>query len=1391
MALFLDQIEDSTLIRTVVLPKKTNRVDTGTTLYIPAHDFKTLSSVVDKIRSPRSNFKFKLPKSVYMPARLTGKLGSAPLIYKNSTAPKDIKRWKALNFHNLATTELQLKEYNGIVDYTDFMQKEVANKTFKRTNIHTLWEVLLHNVNPSNLALLVWTPQNVSRHILSASALDVNDWKNSDLYINFLWQVRYNWDVIRPILIKNNTKIIWTDYKYTFYVDPSDPKYDKIKPRYVINEWLPGLRKVKLNNLVIELPEETTEEPKEVEDTSATKLIKSVNIKNQYVEESIVEEEEPKLTEDEVLKEKVDSLTIESGIEFSDELINSLRAISTDKKKTSYDNEVNNILNIIDKSKKKIDYIPNALQDKMSNKQSSIVDIGIADTLKNIETDLQNVIESKKYEVNGNLFDTFRIKDMNRQYKDKKAKEDRLNILSSLSQGEKPLFLTNYKEVKDNTVADANLRKISVTYSTPDSDKNTHTFTFSLPELRDDKFLYLGNSDKIMMRQKISLPIIRLQNEVVFTTYYNKMFVRLSSGNVNRKVYKIKKFIKAMRKAYSAKAITWLTFTPTVEFAMKNNHYSEEILEVTRFISEIHVDAGNYMSLSGKDNKVGEINGESFYTYGTDDFIYNEDKSTKYDIIKFIDTLIYLKHDEKIRSIWKASIAGKGTNSIMYSYCTAAHAKLPVFYVIMHALDYNLHTLLERLKQEYDLEYTIIPDDTKVRKVEEVDEEDDIKFDGFTLRLRYNNLENRVLLSKLLSDNYTGCKSLNVQEVVEPVFTTMGKVNLANLRDLFIDPISKEVMESIGVPSDYVGALIYANALLFKYDRPVSEISLKYERMPSNEEIIQGALYKVISHEYADYVKKLKFGVSADRAKFSIPPDAVIKILQESPSVAESSKLNPVSHVYNMLSVSNKGLEGLGINGDRAYTINKRLWDETFYGIMSDVSPYSENTGKNRQLAVNPNITDIRGFFNEKPQDLSELNASETMSVSEGLGTFTQAHDASPRTAMGMSQFNHLMPTLGSEPSLVTYGFDESLSYLDTDFVFRAKGNGVIKAISKDFIKVKYDDPNIGEETYAIDSIVRNSEKAFYIPNRMQISSSIKVGQRVNEDTLLAYNTTVYEEFDEGIPIFKSGPIVNVAIAHTQYSYEDSALISQNLANRLGSKVIKRVAVKLTSSDRIGQYAKINNKEMINAGDVLIKFLESDGTSLNGLFGDAEISLSDVLAKTTISHYQGYLRDIYVYTKLDEKSKKKMDNSIKKFINYVTEYYDANQSTGKFRVERVSENNRNVEHVIHYPVSKKVKVNNSTLYKGDILVEFFIEIDQSFTSGDKITFGNTALKGVCSKVLPDELRPHGVKTNKVVDAVLSPISPLARMVYSFFLNGVLSECVRKANEDILDIINKS
>lgn len=1394
MAIFLDQIEDSSLIRTICFPKKTNRLDIGTMLYIPTTNQEKLINILDNVRGTRSNFRFRMPKQVYSPLRISPMLGVRSVPFKNMNVVSELKNiYRPHGITMIAYDPKLIGNYNGIVDYTELLSTVLPKVRFTRANILTLWKLLLTNISQADTTnILLWTPDNVSSHIITAGGVRTEDWRNLDFYKNFLWQIKYNFKEFRAVCRKNDMKILWTDYRYSYYVDLNDPKYDGLESKgiKVLTEWLMGVKRLKLSNNIVDIDESTDEATDSVKEAVLGDAITpSINDKIQPDEVAVVIEEEPVSTDevaiDGLTKDVMDATDV---VEFPDELLEMLKDVSKSKKSVDFEGEARKVLAIIDKSQKKNTYIPPRLA-AVTKEQDKTVETSLSKALKDMEDDFRNVIEAKTYDVNG-VFDTFKIKDMDKQYRQKKAIEDRMNVLSSLANSEKPLFLTNYKATDSIDNPDAKLKKIQVTYQTPEDAGTSHTFTFNVPTLRDDKFLYLGNSDKVMARQKIALPIVRLKNDVVFTTYYNKMFVRPSSGNVSRKIYKLKKFIKALRREYDSRQLgTWIVFTPTIEISQSNNHYYEELVEVTRYISRIDIDPENYLDLSATTNEVGKLNGVTLYASDREDILHDAERTVEYDYLQFISALMFKKNDKKILQMWEDAMKGRGTDSIMYTICTAAYAKIPTLYVILHALDYDLNKLLERLKKEYDLGYQIIPNTMAVNKISDINEMDDIEFKDFTLRIKYNNLANRILLSRLLAHDFSEIESLDLEPVISDEFTKSEEMNLCNLRDLFIDPITKDVMDSIGIPSDYVGALIYANALLFNYERPISEISLKNERMPSNAEIIEGTIYKVISQHYSDYVKKVKNGVNVGKVKFAIPPDAVVKKLQESPAVSESSKLNPVSHVYGTLSVSNKGLEGLGVNEDRAYTVSKRLWDDTFYGVISDVSPYNKNTGMNKQLVINPNITDIRGFFNASPEDVETLDASQTMSVSEGLGAFAQKHDASPRTAMGMSQFNHLMPVNDAEPALVTYGFDESLSYLDSDFVIRAKGSGKITAISKDYIKVKYDDPELGEEVYAMNAIVRNAEKAFYIPNEMKVSGSLKTSMTVKEDTVLMYNIRVYEEFDEGIPIFKSGPIVNVAIAHTQNSYEDSALISQHLADRLATKVIKHVAVVLKSTDRIGGYAKIDHNTQINAGDLLIQYLESDGVSLNGLFGDTSVSLSDVLSKKILSHYQGYLRDIYVYTKLDEKSLKKIDKSVKEFINYVEHYYDANESTGKFRTNNITDNNRVVEHVIHYPVSKTIKVNKILLEKGDILVEFYIEVDQAFSSGDKITFGNTALKGVCSKVLQNDERPYGAKTGKVVDAIVSPISPLARMVYSFFLNGVLSLCVVKANEDIQQIIN--
>ena len=111
-----------------------------------------------------------------------------------------------------------------------------------------------------------------------------------------------------------------------------------------------------------------------------------------------------------------------------------------------------------------------------------------------------------------------------------------------------------------------------------------------------------------------------------------------------------------------------------------------------------------------------------------------------------------------------------------------------------------------------------------------------------------------------------------------------------------------------------------------------------------------------------------------------------------------------------------------------------------------------------------------------------------------------------------------------------------------------------------------------------------------------------------------------------------------------------------------------------------------------------------------------------------------------------------------------------------------------IDHVTKFTDNRKNTVNGDLVNKGEILIEFFIEVNQNFSSGDKITIGNTALKGVGSKILTDDQAPIGVETGKKYDLILSTYGPLSRMIYSSFLVGPLTAAMQKINENILDII---
>ena len=1397
--IFLSNLDNVELCRVICYPDAVPRLNRETAIIIPTNDKEVFTTVANKLRRNIGAFRVKGMTNVFLPKLKSFRAGNKKIIYRNKDYRQDVKELQATGLRNVTFVGAVLRNYNTFVNYVELIQEMFRpDVKYLASNTISIWRSIIDFSDLQHKKkYLLFTKEIIKKNVRNRAVIKATNWRVKDVYISFLYNLIYNYDEMKSLLKSRDCSVIFTDYKYTFRIDFNDENFDTMFPDKdeLFKIMFANFRKMNLGvpiedeeadlEQIVEVPH--TEEPIEEEqkDTSLTTAMKIVaKVKTL---DKVTEEKEEELSKDDPIQ-MLDKM--------SDDLVKELAdpttEIKDDKKVTKVNSatiKAQKITEIVDKSLRKNIRVPERLE-TVEKRQAEIINNNLTEVLARLEKIADSLIVPDVINPEKKVFGTFSINKMDEQYEEI-AKKDRLEIAESLNHTSVPLFLTKYKESKNMDVKDTAAKSIQMTFESPDNANDKYTFTMNVPELRDGKFLHINGSDKVMIRQKMALPIIKLDDAVVFTTYYNKMFIKTTNANLSKGVAKIKKYIKFIRKKFPSTYLKkWFSFTPAFYNARHENVLGPEALEISRYLSYIKIDENNWLDLSAKEI-VAKVNGDDLRCSKHSDLFINEFQDVNLSVLEVFNKMIMGMEgkDNKLVEPWKTIYKAKASDNISYSTVKVMAATLPLVVVVLHALDENLLELLDIMSKDYGLTYDITPfkENKPVKKLYTDDEGSRLIFKDFTIDILYTSVTNRQLLQPLTNIDFSGYKSLQLKGFIsEQVPSSNTVMEMEVYQDLFIDPITRNVMEDCGMPTNYAEALIYANSLLHNYDRTVAEISLVNERMPANSEVIQGAMYKVIADEYATYSKKRKRG--SRLAGFSVEKDSIIKLLSTLPNVEESNKVNSIQHVDKLLTVSNKGMSG--VNNDRSYTIQKRKWDKSFYGIMSDVSPYGPKTGVTKHLSVNPNITDIRGYFRTKKPE--ETAPDELMAVSEALGPFAQKHDSSPRTAMRMMQANHLMGTEGSEPALVTYGMDESMVSLDSDFAKRMRYDGEVLLVNDRYIKIRYDkkddDGRDIEEIIELDEIDRNSAKAFFLPNKLVMANkykNIKPGTKVKANTILAYNSNFYSEHGDEV-IFKSGPVVNVALMNTQYAYEDATIMSESLARKLQVKLLKRIAVKLNPRNKI---AEMNlNFGNITAGDMLIKYSEDSGSDFLSKMYDTSV-LDDHLMKTYKCDYNGVLKDVYIYYKLTEAEKREMDPSIQKVIKQVDTYYKNTYNGNELAKNMPNyEINRAIEHVTEFTDNRKNKVNGDLVEKGQILIEFFVEVNQNFSAGDKITIGNTALKGVDSKILPDDEMPVGVKTGRRFDLILSTYSPLSRMLYSMFLVGPLTAAMQKINSDIMDII---
>ena len=1002
---------------------------------------------------------------------------------------------------------------------------------------------------------------------------------------------------------------------------------------------------------------------------------------------------------------------------------NKLVSKETIKKET--DNEVKRELNklILPDQNASVQRLARMEKIQKEMKEIKVDDIPIKDLAKKAE--MKKIPESEiKADVMNKNMTNIPFNNFEKGYNDNLFEYDLTNILMSFAKKDRPLILISLKKEDTSTAID---KLYTYTAVFEDERGTRHTLVFDMPKFVDDKFIHINGSDKLLINQIVPLPVTKVSpDEVQISSNYKKVFISRFGKNVSGKV---SKFYKALPEVPS-KIISCVkgnnvqenaAYMTTIEYDEIGSKYSTITLmedNITIYFNqkEINHICGSQELGYDKENEIpfaidASNDGEMkliTLDINTDTISGTDMSPIDYIIDKISNRLPSFKED-----FAKVSVGKK----YMYTRATIMAKKVPM--VLLLSFLMGLEPLLNKLK----LDWKFSEKNTRLSS-EESNEYSVVKFsDGYLI---YKNIpfSNALLLNGLFDIPTEEYEFLDFssKDMYYDLFNRLfGRRNIAtafeNFNELFIDPITEEILKDYNLPTNFIDLMIYGNSLLENNTFDLDG-DLKNYRIRSNE-MVNAHLYLVLSKAYENYRSTAD---NRNPTKMSIKRNEVINDIFNSQLLEEYSTLNPIFEMDRMRSTSYKGPGGCNV--DRAFNIEKRAYNETMLGILAQSSPISSNIGVSRIMSINPNITSLRGYITPGSQDnVESLNMTNMMSGAEMLVPMSATHDDAQRVSMASTQSRHTIATMDSDVPLFGYGTDKVLAKMISNrFAYKAKEDGTIVEINEklgymivEYKSGKRDVIDISNKQ------ALNTGSGFYVNNKLSPVFT-NIGKKFKAGDVLAINKEFFR-YDpiSGDVIYTSGPLVRVGIIHGSCVFEDSTIVTARLAERLSSYVTEKKDVCIGKNSNIYHIAKIG--DIVKVGDPLLVFDESyDDEYLNKLLAKLQEDDKDDLisaGRTPIkSKYNGKIIDVKIYYSVP---KNELSETLQKVIN---DY----EKPIKQRLKAFSENNINIKDLVTLnelpehtePINGKIK--GVKMNDNEILIEFYIQTLDKYGGGDKITY---------------------------------------------------------------------
>jgi hypothetical protein len=577
--------------------------------------------------------------------------------------------------------------------------------------------------------------------------------------------------------------------------------------------------------------------------------------------------------------------------------------------------------------------------------------------------------------------------------------------------------------------------------------------------------------------------------------------------------------------------------------------------------------------------------------------------------------------------------------------------------------------------------------------------------------------------------------------------------------ELFIDPITKDVLTKMKEPTNITDLLIRAVEMLTDI-HTIEPSSVANHRIREYEQF-NAILYNELSRQYAAYMSTRSAG-----STFTVNPDAVYQRIIMNQSFTITEDINPIHNLKEKTAITYSGFGG---RTSDSFVVDDRRYPKDAVGVISEATVDNGKVAINAQLSVAPNLVDARGMI--APPNERDMNPGNILAPAALLMPAADRDD-SKRLNFISIQTSHMMPPVkDSGLCRLRTGYERILPYQCSSlYVGIAKRNGIVQDIdyTTKMVKVVYDDNTI--DVFSFGSKYTDVNDMYVAHN---IVLAVSVGDKVKPNDVICYNKDFfkYDSHSRQLDMIH-GTMATVALLEEDGTLEDSCCISQELSNRLSTELVTTRAVILNSNSIVHSSVEVGNEVL--ATDYLIVFEDGEGMEIFDKYDeDTRYLLSKINRKTPKAKYTGTIVKIDAYYSCDINS---MHPTLKKIIAPIVKNKKA-----------LSEYSKDSRQKNIYNESKPLPVG--TKFKGvefgedTILLLYYIKRLVPHEGGDKLVIANQ-LKSTTMSVYP--YTPVS-ESGRPIDVVFSSDRIAARVVLSPYYMGIVDRLLEKIEDDICDM----